>query len=156
MLTALLLRLPLVCATLALAFFITPTRTNRILGGIVVVVMGIALLPPFEFVDDLGNWNHRQQFALAVLTVFGGAFGLIGWLGTYRRIIGSLIATTGAAACLVGFSRAYTLMQGFNLPAQAGAGGLVPAILFLVLIAGEWQIGQRALLRRPTGIAQAN
>jgi hypothetical protein len=154
LLTAVLLRLPLVCATLTFAFFLVPNTRYRILGGIVVALMGVALLPPFEFLDDPGNWNYRQQLALAVLTIIGGACGLTGWLGELRHILGSATALVGVAACLIGLSRAYSLMQGFNLHAQVGAGGLVTAILFIVLFAGEWQIGQRALLRRPTRIAQ--
>lgn len=154
LLTALLLRLPLVCATLTFAFFMVPNWKNRVLGGMIVALMGVALLPPFEILDDPGNWNYRQQLALAVFTIIGAAFGLTGWLGELRRILGSGAALVGVAVCLIGLNRAYNLMQGFNLHTQIGAGGLVTAILFIVLIAGKWQIGQRPWLRRPTQIAQ--
>jgi hypothetical protein len=150
LLTALLLRLPLVCATLMFVYFLTLNRNSRILGGAVVLLMGLALLPPLEILDDPGNWNYRQQLALAIFTVAGGMIGLTGWLGELRRIVGIVSAFGGTAACLVGLSHAYNLMQGFDLPVHIGAGGLATATLFLVTMFLQWRIGRRIWLRRPT------
>lgn len=149
LLTGLLLRLPLACAAISLAFFVAPSRRNRVLVGIVVILMGIALLPPFEFLDDLGNWNYRQQFALAVVTVLGGALGLTGWFEKLRPIAGSGAAIIGAGAALLGLARALIWMQEFNLPVQVGAGGLLTALFLVVLLGAGWQTGQRQHLRRP-------
>jgi hypothetical protein len=154
LLTTFLLRLPLVCVTIALAFFIMPEQNNRIVGGIVLLLMGFALLPPLEILDDPGNWNYRQQLALAVGTVLIGAIGLSGKRKQMRPFIGSFMALVGAGACLVGLSRAFNLMQGFNLPSQIGAGGVVTAMLFVAFVITQWQIGQRIALRRPIHAGQ--
>jgi hypothetical protein len=154
LLTGLLLRLPLVCATLALAFFVTLTRRSRMYIGIVVILMGIALLPPFEFVDDRENWNYRQQLALAVVTVLGGILGLTGWLNRLRLLVGSGATIIGAGAALVGLWRALPWMQAFDLPVQVGAGGILTALLLVVLLVAGWQTGQRQHLRRPIRASQ--
>lgn len=149
LLTGLLLRLPLVCATLALAFFVQPTWRSRILIGIVVILMGIALLPPFEFVDDPGNWNYRQQLMLTAVTILGGMFGLTGWLTGLRPFVGSGVAVAGAGAALFGLARALVWMQEFSLPTYAGAGGILTALLLISLLVAGWQTGQRIRQRRP-------
>jgi hypothetical protein len=154
--TVLLLRLPLVCATVSFTFFLSLSRNNRISGGIAVLLMSVALLPPFEFLNDTGNWNYRQQLALAIITLIGGTFGLTGWTSKYRRIVGTVLALIGAVACLMGLSRALTVMQGFNLPTHLGVGGVGTAIVFLVLIFLQWQIGRRIEMNRPIRTAQAS
>lgn len=156
LLTALLLRLPLVCATLAFVFFLTPNWNTRIVGGIAILLMAAALLPPFEFLNDSGNWNYRQQLGLAFVTLTGGAFALTGWMRKYRTIAGTVIAVIGIVACLMGLSRAMTLMQGFNLPTQIGVGGVGTAFLLLVLILLQLQIGRRITTRHPIQLAKAN
>lgn len=155
LLTALLLRLPLVCAVLSFAFLLPSDKKHRILAGIAVLLIATALLPPFEFLSDSGNWNYRQQFALAVITLMGGFVGLSGWLKNYRSVIGIASAVIGVVVCLVGLSRAYALKEGFDLPLHIGVGGLGTAAFFGLLIAQQWQIGRQMFLRRPTRIAKA-
>lgn len=149
LLTGLLLRLPLLCAALAFAFWLQPSTTNRVIGAVIVILMGIALLPPFEFLDDPGNWNYRQQIALAVVTVIGGLFGVTGWLRSVRPIIGVFAALMGAAACMLGLSSVFSLMQTFNLPVSIGAGAIFTTVVFLVGVAIQTQTGQRLWRRHP-------
>jgi hypothetical protein len=113
-------------------------------------------LPPFEFLKDTGNWNHRQQLALAIITLIGGVFGLTGWIRKYHPLVGTVTAVIGVIACLVGLTRALMLMQGFNLPTQIGVGGVGTAILFVVLLIHRWQIGRYVITRRPIPTAPAN
>jgi hypothetical protein len=149
------LRLPLVCAAVAFVFFLAPNWNNRLIGGAVVILMGIALLPPFEFLSDTGNGNYRQQFALAIITLLGGILGLTGWMKTYRPFVGIAMALIGIAACLAGLSRAYALIEGFALPVQIGAGGVGTALLFGVLGVWQWQIGRHVVVRRPIRTTKA-
>jgi hypothetical protein len=154
LLTPLLLRLPLVSAALSLAYGLRLDNRNRVLGAAAVVLMSLALLPPFEIVDDRENWNYRQQLLLAVAVLAGSPFGLTGWLGRFRRGISAVAAIMGLAASLFGLSRAFQWMQDFGLPASIGAGGLLTAVLFVGLILAQTRIGQRASLRHPIPVGQ--
>ena len=154
LLTTLLLRLPLVCATAALTYSFLLNRTSRLLGAGAVALMSIALLPPFEFVDDPGNWNYRQQLALAVITFGLAGFGLTGRLGQFRRWISMGAAAMGVATALLGVSHALQWMQEFSLPTVLSLGGIVSAIMFAVLVLVQIQTGQRASLRRPIPTGQ--
>lgn len=154
LLTGLLLRLPLACAAVALAFFMDPTASSRLLAGLMVLLMAVALLPPFEIVGDPGNWNYRQQLMLAGMTLLAGIFGLTGWFAGLRRFIGSGIAFVGAGAALLGFTRALAWMQAFDLPAYAGAGAFLTALLLLGLLAVGLRTGQRGVQHRPVRVSQ--
>lgn len=157
LLTTLLLRLPLVCAALALCFALPLTAAGRIIGCVVALLMAGALLPPFEIAEDPGNWNYRQQAALAAFMLLFGLFAVSGVLQKARWIFSIGSAGVGAAACLIGLSRALVLFEGFRLPAHAGLGGVLTAILFVVfagVILARTEIGQRAGLRRPIRAGQ--
>ena len=93
LLTSLLLRLPLACLALLIAF---RARRNWF-SVIVVLLIGLALLPPLEFIKTLGDPNYDQQAALAAITLIGGAIGLSGILPRARRWIAAGIALVGAS-----------------------------------------------------------
>ncbi len=126
LLTTLLLRLPLVCMALLIAF-----GTRRGLApALVVLVIAAALLPPeiVPFLSD--NPNSRQQSALALIALLGGAAGLSGILPRQRRFIAAGIALIGAAASVIGAIQGNNLMRGFGLPSQIGWGGIALVLLF--------------------------
>ncbi len=141
LLTALLLRLPLACIALLIAF----TTRRGIVPALLVVLIAVALLPPLEFIHSLDDSNYRQQAALALLALIGGAVGLSGILPRYRDWIAAAIALIGAAASLIGLAQSYDLMRGFELPTQIGLGGVVLGIGFIITagLAAINQTGQR-------------
>lgn len=145
LLTCLLLRLPLACIGLLVAF----GARRSALSALVTLVVVAALLPPLEFVHDTGNPNDRQQAALALLTLIGGGIGVSGMLPRYRGWIAAGIALTGAAASALGLPRGYELMRGFGLATQIGAGGVGLALAFAV-IAVALAAGERRAPRTET------
>ncbi len=139
LLTSLLLRLPLACLALLVAF----AARRGILPALVVLVIAAALLPPPQFVTALDDSNYRQLAALAVFTVIAGALGLSGRLGRYRRRIAVGVALVGALASGVGMAQSYSLMRGFDLPTQIGLGGVALVLAFvLVAVMMLWETKQ--------------
>jgi hypothetical protein len=124
-LTSFLLRLPLACLALMVAF----TGQRSPLRAVVVVALSAAVLRP-EFFTALGDPNYQQQAGLAAFALIGGVIGLSGVLRRWHEWIAAGIGLIGAAACIVGVANGYGLMQGFSLPTQIGAGGVGLALAF--------------------------
>lgn len=145
LLTALLLRLPLLCTGLWAAWMLAATlhrRTSRliIVGGLV-IVLAIALLPPPEILADGGNGNYQQQAGLAALMLMIGMAALIGWPPPVRWGIAALSLVIGAAAGVTGLGQAAAWMQEYRLPGITGTGLLAFAglcVLALVVTGLFW------------------
>ncbi len=133
LLTSVLLRLPLVCLALLIAF----TARRSLLPVLIVLVLTAALLPPPEFIKALDDPNYRQQAGLALFTLIGGALGLSGKLSRARHWIVAAIGLLGALASIIGLLQSYHLMRGFSLPTHVGLGGVFLALLFLVVAGAE-------------------
>jgi hypothetical protein len=125
LLTSLLLRLPLACLALMVAF----TGQSSVLRALVVVALSVAVLRP-EFFTALGDPNYQQQAGLAAFALVGGIIGLSGVLKRWHPSIAAGIGLVGAAACIAGVTSGYGLMQGFSLPTQIGMGGVGLALMF--------------------------
>ncbi|MBN8635251.1 MAG: hypothetical protein J0M07_07995 [Anaerolineae bacterium] len=117
-----------------------------VLPVLVILLITVALLPPLEILDYPNDPNYQQQALVAGIALVGG---LIGVSGIVRRVDTGLrvgISAAGTAAVLIGLSKAYQLMQGFNLPVSVGLGGVLLAALFAavaVLAAVEWRSSRR-------------
>lgn len=146
LLTSFLLRLPLACVALLIAF---SARGKRLVPALAVLLIAAALLPPLEFVRALGDANYQQQFALALITLVGSAIGLSRVLARWHRAIMLAVTITGAAASALGLFNAYQLMRGFDLPVQIGFGGVMLALTFAVLAAS---LPLRGASARPEGV----
>jgi len=129
LLTSLLLRLPLACLALLIAF-----RARRSWFSVIVVLLiGAALMPPLEIIKAMGDPNYDQQAALAVITLIGGAIGLSGILPRARRWVAAGIGLVGAVASVIGLLQGYSLMRDFQLPTQIGLGGVALALTFVMV-----------------------
>jgi hypothetical protein len=140
LLTSFLLRLPLACLALTVAF----TGQRSPLRALVMVALSLAVLRP-EFFTALGDPNYQQQAGLAAFALIGGIVGLSGVLKRWHAWIAAGVGIVGAAACVVGVANGYGLMRGFSLPTQVGMGGLGLALMFGVVAAAYLilQIRQR-------------
>ena len=139
LLTTLLLRLPLACVGLLIAF---SARGNKLIPAIAVLLIAAALLPPLEFIRALGDSNYQQQFALSLVTFTGGAIGLSGILTHRHHAIVVSLAMIGAAASIIGLFNGYQLMRGFDLPVQVGFGGMLLVLVFAATAILSWKIKQ--------------
>lgn len=126
LLTSLLLRLPLACLALLVAF----GARRGVLPALIVLIAAAELLPPPEFILATGDPNYRQKAALALLTLVGGALGWGEILPRYRRWIAAGIALVGALASVLGLAQGYSLMRSLELPTQIGAGAVGMAAAF--------------------------
>jgi peptidoglycan/LPS O-acetylase OafA/YrhL len=140
LLTTALLRLPLACFALLVAFGARRTWVSA-LG---VLLISVSVLRP-EFFTALGDPNYRQQAALAAFALVGGALGLSGRMDRWRRWVLAATGVIGALACVIGLAQAYDLMRGFSLPTGIGFGGVALAIGFagVAAAAAANQTGQR-------------
>lgn len=123
---SLLLRLPLVCIPLMVAF---SARRRSPLAALLVLVVSAGLLPP-ELLQATGNPNSSQQGVLALVTLIGGMVGVSGIVPGIKHWVATVAALVGAIACAVGLAQGVDLMRGFNLPAQIGLGGVALAGAF--------------------------
>lgn len=132
LLTALLLRLPLACIALMLAFSAPPDTPGRLMFGLGALLLAAALLPPLEFVRAPDDLNYRQQFMLAVVALIGSLVGLSGVLRRWGRVIAVLALVTGAAASAVGLARGYALFTELQIEVTIGTGGVLLTLLFVL------------------------
>jgi hypothetical protein len=133
LLTSLLLRLPLACLALLIAF----TTRRGLFPALIVLIAALALLPPPEFIKALDDPNYRQQAALALLTLIGGVIGLSEILPRLRHLIAAALGLLGALACIIGLFQSYDLMRDFNLPTQIGMGGALLTLIFIIVAGVE-------------------
>lgn len=142
LLTALLLRLPLACIALMLAFSAPPDTPGRLMFGLGALLLAAALLPPLEFVRAPDDLNYRQQFMLAVVALIGSLVGLSGVLRRWGRVIAVLALVIGAATSAVGLARGYALFTELQIEVTIGTGGVLLTLLFgltaLVLLAAGY------------------
>ncbi|MGQ9908843.1 MAG: hypothetical protein ACUVS2_08415 [Candidatus Flexifilum sp.] len=128
LLTALLLRLPLVCAVLWFVWHRPYAGQMRLAAAAILIVTAISLLPPIEFVSQRDNPNYQQQAGLAALTLALGLAGLsiTAQRGSRIRMIGGIGALViGIGAGWGGLLQAAEWMRAFRLPALIGGGALL-------------------------------
>ena len=136
LLTALLLRLPLVGVAWWAAGWNTKSNVRAgyispLLRGAIIVVIAVALLPPFEFLTSgRGDPNYQQQALLAAAALIGG-LAILWWRTTRAhhdtplRILATVALVIGAGAGLWGTAQVLNLWQGVDITASIGAGGIV-------------------------------
>lgn len=161
--TALMLRLPLACAGMLLVWALEGRQ--RYWGILVALILSIALLPPFEFVRELGNPNYQQQAGLALVTFIVSVSVLFSSL---RVLQAAMVITglVGAFAAFFSIGRLEALFEGVALTIQIGIGGVFTFSLLLliaVFAGGRYRYGGKkrggvffpALpLRRVDGVKQ--
>jgi hypothetical protein len=140
MLTALLLRLPVVGLAWILAgmpFIPRWARTFAIIG------IGIALLPPLEFFTQYrDDPNYQQQMVLALLAV--SALFPVWRIANASRtghLIGWLVPLITLISLIIGCQQAHSYMQAFRLPVSIGGS----VVLFTLSIA---TLGALNIIRR--------
>lgn len=140
--TTLLLRLPFVCAAAAIGFGF---NRARILRALLVIVMTLGLLPPFEFLGAFDNPNYRQQALIAILTLIIGLMGAAGIGNGFRPAIVTIGSVLGLFAVLIGVSRGLMFMQELRLSPGIGIGAVLAVGAFgvLAVVYGYKQLGQR-------------
>lgn len=121
LLPSLLLRLPLACLGLIIAF--APMGLAGWARGLVVLVLGMALLPPIEFFTLYRNDpNYQQQFGLALFVLISGVISLSRFLSQWRLPLAAGLAGIATAASLIGLKESLTLFQELTHITTTGAG----------------------------------
>jgi hypothetical protein len=140
LLTSLLLRLPLLCIGLIVAFH-AERRFQTVgwwLQAVFVLATAVALLPallpPLDLIQSAaGDVNYGQMFNLAVAMLVIGLIGLSGILGRWRCWLIAGVALVAGVSGIWGMLRGYALMQQFSLPVSIGAGGVLLALVCLAI-----------------------
>jgi hypothetical protein len=120
LLTTFLLRTPLL--VIAALLGLSSGRGAHWRIALIVVVLALAQMPPFEFVRDLESANYRQQVLMAALTLSAGLLALFAVRPGGAAPSGALLALAGLAAVVLGAAGALAAMRDFGLPAQPGPG----------------------------------
>ena len=132
MLTPLLLRLPLV---LVVWWFVLAQagRGASLFTLVVITLLAVALMPPFEFLTSArGDPNYQQQFGLAICAFVGGIAGLFGAARLPKRVrtrLGGLVLLVAILSTVAGTARKLDVMTSMGIDANWGAG----AILFTTI-----------------------
>ena len=136
MLTALWLRVPLVCLTLIVAFNSKATFSihwwlSTALAGLLI----LTALPPFEFLTEARNDpNYQQQFVLFLLAAIGSLMGLSGAARRFHPSVVMFAAIMGIITGSMGVMQARNLMIGFSMPVALGWGMFGFSGVLLVLV----------------------
>lgn len=133
LLTALLLRVPLACLGLIVSIGFLRGRLGFAIG--VIVLTGIALLPPLEFFTQFrDDPNYQQQFFLALITVAVGIASMMLRSIRLTKMVVILLAVVGAASSLAGLLHGYAFLEQFKLPTQFGLGGMTLTSIFAIIV----------------------
>ncbi|MCY4145515.1 MAG: hypothetical protein OXE95_04560 [Chloroflexi bacterium] len=90
-------------------------------AALVIVALAVAQLPPIEFVNDLANLNYRQQFGLALASLFLGIPALR-WVN--HRWQPAWVAGCGLLGLLTTLAGATLALDVFASLASGGSAGL--------------------------------
>ena len=121
LLAPLLLRAQLLILTLIFGLMAS-TGPWRALSAIVVLMLALAQLPPFEYVYDLANINYRQQFILALASLIGGLVALGLGRRRFARILLIALPLAGMATAYAGVSLAFDVYRQLQAVASIGLG----------------------------------
>jgi hypothetical protein len=133
LLTTLLLRLPLAC--LGLIISIGFLREKLGFAVLVIVLTGIALLPPLEFFTQYrDDPNYQQQFFLALFTIATGILSIAIRPEILIKSLVILLVVVGAGSSLAGLLQGYSLLEQFKLPTQFGLGGIGLVAIYAISI----------------------
>jgi hypothetical protein len=108
-----------------------PARSHWLQGvkALLIVIMAIALLPPFEFFGS--TWqdnNHQQQVALAGAMLLSGI--LVLWIGKWRQVLNNVLVFSLLVLSIFGVVTGLNMLRAYNVPVAGISGG---AALFVVL-----------------------
>ncbi len=121
---ALLLRAQLVILTVMVGASAVGKRVA--LAAVLILLLAIAQVPPFEFVNDPGNLNYRQQLILAACSVTAGLAAALFARGrlsaTWLSILTILLSLAGLATSIMGLQGAQALLAQLGQAADPGAG----------------------------------
>lgn len=121
LLAPLLLRAQLLVLTLIFALA-TSVRPWRTISAVAILILAVAQLPPFEYLYDIADLNYRQQFVLALASLFGG---LLASRIRNQRIVWVLLLLLpvfGIVSVYSGVSQAFDLYRQLQSGASIGLG----------------------------------
>lgn len=132
--TSLSLRLLPALLIVFIALHIWPGK--RIALAIIILVGGLALLPPLEYFSFArGDGNYQQQFAIAIITLLTGGICLSPLLtGKQRKRLQLICALLLLVFSIIGFVQGYNLLQAFGLEPQIGSGFILFATGTVLMI----------------------
>ncbi len=131
LLAPLLLRAQLVILTLSLAL----AASGRWTTALVVLLLALAQLPPFEYVYDFANLNYRQQFGLALFSL---SAGLVATRFGQRRLMRFLLIVLpilGLVSVYAGVSQAFEVYRQLQSAASVGVGPWLLAVSYVGIAA---------------------
>jgi len=137
LLTALLLRLPLLCAGIMITLQArsSPDKWSRRIGWLCAGSVVLGLLPPLDFVTQLNNINYQQQFVLALVGLMSLGISIFARRQSVLFTLTVIAGVTGITGGIIGWLRAATLLRNFGIPTSLGAGGLLMVFGFAAWIA---------------------
>lgn len=115
------LRLQLVILSVGLGL-LAMGRAQRWLAFILILLLALAQLPPFEFVYDMRNANYSQQFRLAAISLIVAMVATPFKLRLLRPYALILLSILGIGSALHGAAQALDLLALLGQGASAGAG----------------------------------
>ena len=118
LLAPLLLRAQLVILTLIFAL----TASGRSITALVVLLLALAQLPPFEYVYDIANVNYRQQFVLALFSLIAGLVAILLGHRRFTRILLIVLPVIGIVTAYAGVSQAFGVYRQLQSVASVGMG----------------------------------
>jgi hypothetical protein len=121
LLAPLLLRAQLVILTLTFSL-IASRWPWRAISAIVVLILALAQLPPFEYVYDIANVNYKQQFFLALASLIGGLAAIGLGRRRFARILLIAQPVIGMMTAYAGVSLAFDVYRQLQSVASIGLG----------------------------------
>ena len=121
LLVPILLRLQMVILSLIIGI-LANGKARVTLSAIVILLLAVAQLPPFEFVKDINNLNYRQQFFLAIASLLAGMALLRFKMKRINPLALIALPLAGILSAIYGQNQASALYAQLQQEATSGAG----------------------------------
>lgn len=126
------LRVQLVIITIIIALVVNQ-RSTQIFSCILIIILAIGQLPPFEFISALDNINYQQQFIFASISLIAGLIFIFWKPSRFIPIIITTLTVIGGILAIVGINEAQNLYRlSFEQP-TIGIGVIIFLISYVLI-----------------------
>lgn len=126
------LRVQLVIIAIIIAL-IANQHSEQLFSSVLIIILAIAQLPPFEFISALDNINYQQQFIFASLSLIAGLILTFWKPSQFIPIIITTLTVIGGILAIVGINEAQNLYRlSFEQPSM-GVGVIIFLISYMLI-----------------------
>ena len=125
------IHLPIIALLIGLS---AHTPKSRIVTSLIIIVLAISQLPPFEFLTiATNNINYQQQFTLAIMCLIGGLSAIVFSASRFTSLFNVILVSIGFVSAILGIEQAQGLYLQSLQENTVGIGVFILCFAYLVI-----------------------